>query len=749
MFRQNVSFEKLLDKATSQLLLDTDWDTILQICDSIRQGDMSPKNAVASIKKRVMDKNPHVSKYSLQVLESVVKNCGQLVHDEIATKQNMEELKDLCKQQSDPVKSQLLGLIQAWSHAFRNEPRYRVVQDTYQIMKMEGFTFPELKESDAMFAADKAPEWVDAESCHRCRVLFSMTTRKHHCRACGQIFCSRCSSRASSIPKFGIEREVRVCEPCFEQLNKKEVKAAAEGELPPEYISSSLAQQAQVPPKKDESAIQEEEELQLALALSQSEAEEKERKKHKTPSYNRSSSPVSTSAPPASGLYSMPVISSAPSAEEHDKELAIYMNRSFWEKKQEEAVRPSPTPSAPAPAIDSGTDAQIAAIKVAECYQNGESEENNEQFLQTLRNAVATFSNRMRSDHARGRSITNDTAVQSLFQTIGNMQPQLLQLLNALDEKRLYYESLQDKLGQIRDARAALNALREDHREKLERTAQEAEHQRQLQLAHKLQVMRLKKQEYLEMQRQLALRRLQDQEHERQMRLEQQKQTIQMRAQMPALSLSYGQGVPAPPGAIYGAPAPGNLASTFSPPTSVDGSPMHGTAYGTATTTGYGQATTTGYGQAQPVYGAATTAGQVGPQQYVGGQPASTDPNFTAQYPYQGVVHGVGQLQTHAYPYQASQYQEPVNQTQPPPQHQVPGAVTYPPVSMGYQRYGMQVVAAALPVQDQVPTPGPTFMAGGAPVATSNQQGYQQPGYQPPPAQVLPGSAEAELISFD
>ena len=48
-------------------------------------------------------------------------------------------------------------------------------------------------------------------------------------------------------------------------------------------------------------------------------------------------------------------------------------------------------------------------------------------------------------------------------------------------------------------------------------------------------------QEYLEMQRQLALRRLQDQEHERQMRLEQQKQTIQMRAQMPALSLSYGQ----------------------------------------------------------------------------------------------------------------------------------------------------------------------------------------------------------------
>lgn len=29
----------LADKATSQLLLETDWESILQICDLIRQGD--------------------------------------------------------------------------------------------------------------------------------------------------------------------------------------------------------------------------------------------------------------------------------------------------------------------------------------------------------------------------------------------------------------------------------------------------------------------------------------------------------------------------------------------------------------------------------------------------------------------------------------------------------------------------------------------------------------------------------------
>lgn len=69
-------------------------------------------------------------------------------------------------------------------------------------------------------------------------------------------------------------------------------------------------------------------------------------------------------------------------------------------------------------------------------YQNGESEENHEQFLKALQNAVSTFLNRMKSNHMRGRSITNDSAVLSLFQSINNMHPQLLDILNQLDEKR-------------------------------------------------------------------------------------------------------------------------------------------------------------------------------------------------------------------------------------------------------------------------------------------------------------------------
>ncbi|NWS61312.1 HGS kinase, partial [Chunga burmeisteri] len=781
----------LADKATSQLLLETDWESILQICDMIRQGDTQAKYAVNAIKKKVNDKNPHVALYALEVMESVVKNCGQTVHDEVANKQTMEELKEILKRQVETsVRSKILYLIQAWAHAFRNEPKYKVVQDTYQIMKVEGHVFPEFKESDAMFAAEKAPDWVDAEECHRCRVQFGVVTRKHHCRACGQIFCGKCSSKYSTIPKFGIEKEVRVCEPCYEHLNKKaEGKAAATSELPPEYLTSPLSQQSQLPPKRDETALQEEEELQLAIALSQSEAEEKERMRQKTTysMYPKAEpTPVTSSAPPVSTLYSPPVNSSAPLAEDIDPELARYLNRNYWEKKQEE-VRKSPTPSAPlslteptaqpgeahpAPLgvveVRRGLDLCLAASEGQEGpdsfqqYQNGESEENHEQFLKALQNAVTTFVNRMKSNHMRGRSITNDSAVLSLFQSINNMHPQLLELLNQLDERRLYYEGLQDKLAQIRDARGALNALREEHREKLRRAAEEAERQRQIQLAQKLEIMRQKKQEYLEMQRQLAIQRLQEQEKERQMRLEQQKQTIQMRAQMPAFSLPYAQlqAMPAASGVIYQPSGPTSFPGTFSPAGSVEGSPMHSVYMNQAAQGGTGPYT------AMPVTG--------------------TDPSMVNAYMYQpGAGSGQAAQQGQAVPtttpayssyqptptqgYQASEGRAACGRLGAASQSQSIPAISQAPqsgtmgymgsqsVSMGYQPYSMQGLMSTLPGQEATLSSLPaqqSYLPGQqplyqqmAPAGGPPQQ--QQPQPAPAPVQQPQGSGEAQLISFD
>lgn len=108
--------------------------------------------------------------------------------------------------------------------------------------------------------------------------------------------------------------------------------------------------------------------------------------------------------------------------------------------------------------------------------------------------------------------------------SITAMHSKLLHYIQEHDDSRIYFERLQDKIMQVKDARAALDSLREEHRERLRREAEEAERQRQLQMMHKLEIMRKKKQEYLQYQRQVALQRIQEQEREMQIRQEQQKQ---------------------------------------------------------------------------------------------------------------------------------------------------------------------------------------------------------------------------------
>lgn len=538
------AFDKLLDKATSHLLLEPDWPSIIQICDCIRQGDVQPKYAVSAIKKRLYTRNPHVTLFALQVLESCVKNCGALVHNEIATKPFMEELRDLVKANTnEAVRDKVLELVQAWAHAFRNDPNYRAVQDTLNLMKMEGYKFPYLKESDAMFVADQAPEWADGDCCHRCRVQFSLVQRKHHCRNCGQIFCQKCSSQNAPIPRFGIEKEVRVCEACFEKLS-----AASKGQ--PVKVSqkgsgseqSSPSQTSSAPAGgKSEQELQEEEELQLALALSKSEVETNQRSTQRRswqpPSTVQNATTTTTTSPPLSATDAGDKAADKTRRKDladGDPELARYLNRAYWEQRQQQqqqqdtnAVdglpsRQSPIPSAPTSAGSPYT----VPLKNAEKVDgiSGEADSQLEEFVAQLRSTLEVFVNRLQSNAARGRHVANDSYVQSLFMSVSNMHSQLLHHLQQQEDFREYYEGLQDKLAQIRDARAALDALRDEHRDQLRREADEAERQRQIQMAQKLHIMRQKKQEYLQYQHQLALQRMQEQERELQMRHELQKQ---------------------------------------------------------------------------------------------------------------------------------------------------------------------------------------------------------------------------------
>ncbi len=64
--------------------------------------------------------------------------------------------------------------------------------------------------------SNKGTHWMDDSAvsrCFECNMTFHMFNRKHHCRACGRIFCDKCSQRRAYID--GTMQ--RVCDHCFQR----------------------------------------------------------------------------------------------------------------------------------------------------------------------------------------------------------------------------------------------------------------------------------------------------------------------------------------------------------------------------------------------------------------------------------------------------------------------------------------------------------------------------------------------------
>ena len=68
---------------------------------------------------------------------------------------------------------------------------------------------------------DKWKNTKQYDKCFNCEAKFTVTDRKHHCRCCGKIFCSRCSKYSAEIPEMRIHKPVRVCLNCYRNLTNQ------------------------------------------------------------------------------------------------------------------------------------------------------------------------------------------------------------------------------------------------------------------------------------------------------------------------------------------------------------------------------------------------------------------------------------------------------------------------------------------------------------------------------------------------
>ncbi|KAG0489338.1 hypothetical protein HPP92_008149 [Vanilla planifolia] len=138
----------LVDRATSDLLIGPDWAMNLEICDILNRDPGQARDFVKGLRKRIRSKNAKVQLLALTLLETVVKNCGDMVHIHVAEKDLPHEMVKIVKKKPDfHVKEKILVLIDTWQEVFGGpQARYPQFFIAYQDLLRAGIVFPKRAE---------------------------------------------------------------------------------------------------------------------------------------------------------------------------------------------------------------------------------------------------------------------------------------------------------------------------------------------------------------------------------------------------------------------------------------------------------------------------------------------------------------------------------------------------------------------------------------------------------------------------
>ncbi|KAG6745378.1 hypothetical protein POTOM_052043 [Populus tomentosa] len=132
-----------VDKATSDLLIGPDWTMNIDICDSLRS--KQAKDVVKALKKRLQHRSPRVQLLALTLLETMVKNCGDYVHFQIAERNILGEMVKIVKKKTDMhVRDKILALIDSWQEAFGGPGgKHSQYYWAYEELRRAGVQFPQ------------------------------------------------------------------------------------------------------------------------------------------------------------------------------------------------------------------------------------------------------------------------------------------------------------------------------------------------------------------------------------------------------------------------------------------------------------------------------------------------------------------------------------------------------------------------------------------------------------------------------
>ncbi|ORX42535.1 ankyrin [Piromyces finnis] len=156
------------------------------------------------------------NKYSMAI-ESLLKIMKGIENNTIESKEISSQIEEYFKK-AEFLKEKLKRLNESSSNN-NNNNNNEECQNQQNILNHSS-------SSESLISPLTSTKWEKDENaplCNSCKSKFSLFNRRHHCRNCGKVFCSRCSNYQFKLKSNS--QPLRVCKDCYKNLTKAKLDA--------------------------------------------------------------------------------------------------------------------------------------------------------------------------------------------------------------------------------------------------------------------------------------------------------------------------------------------------------------------------------------------------------------------------------------------------------------------------------------------------------------------------------------------